>query len=113
MSIRIMSQLALLILCFMVQGASTPVEDDHRSLAERRHRRESRLPQRFHDISLQPLLLLPPTPDIGVQRELTAPSPPNPLPPTSSSQMPIDQPLGPRILQTFCMPRNVFGLSRR
>jgi hypothetical protein len=77
---------------------------DHRSLAERRPRRENRqLLRRFRDVAPEPLALLPPTPELLSEQR----SSPDPVTSTSSSSN------IPRILRTFWTPRNVFGLFRK
>src|SRR5882762_4791242 len=78
------------------------------SLAERRVPRKRQFPKRFTDFVPQPLRLLPPT-----SESCSLPSTPiGPLPSTSPSLSPPPVPVS-RVLQTFCTPRNGFGLFRR
>ena len=90
------------------QDLSIPEEDvDHRSLAERRPRRENRqLPMRFRDVVPQPLPLLPPTAEAPAEQE-ASPVPSQPTASTSASSLPS------RVLRIFRTPRNVFGLFRQ
>ena len=89
------------------------VDDSHMSLAERRCRREHRLPMRFRDIVPQPLPLLPPSPEImEIPFEPTHTSPSPPLAPSSSTQTSSNPSLVSRVLRTYHTPRNLFGLYR-
>ena len=90
------------------QDLSILAEDiDHRSLAERRPRRENRqLPRRFKDVVPQALPLLPATTGVSAEQEAsTVPSQPTTSISTSS--------LPSRVLRIFRTPRNVFGLFRQ
>lgn len=86
------------------------VENDTKSLAERRVARKRQLPKRFQDVIPRPLPLLPPVPEIQSQ---TPPSPPSPLGRLSPTPSSSNQSLATRVLQTFRTPRNAFGLLRQ
>ena len=84
--------------------------DLHLPVAERRVRRQIRLPQHFQDVPPLPLPLLPPSDEIS---SLPASSLSVRITSDPTHISPSLPPIIPRLLRTFRTPRNIFGLFRQ